>query len=83
MTPQKLFCSIFQSFNSTRGQIDSDDKSEELQKISKSLKTVCEAYKEQSLLMMTVADNIGVCGNFDQVLQNFLLHMTLTKRKIS
>ena len=37
------------------------------QRLVQSLKVVSEAYKEQSKLMLIVAESIGVCSNFDQV----------------
>ncbi len=38
-----------------------------LQKVSESLRIVNEAYKDQTKLMLNVAENVGVCSSFDQV----------------
>ncbi len=54
-----FFPILFQSFGSENSS---------RQRLVQSLKVVSEAYKEQSKLMLIVAESIGVCSDFDQVI---------------
>ena len=62
---------MLQSFTPTRVQQQQDGCSNELtadeiKKISRNLEAVVAAYRDQSTLMLMVAQNVGVCKSLDQ-----------------